>query len=142
MGVKQKVSSAFRWMFGWIKTWGKNHVTQLLDDALDIAKGVVESLARIDLDGDGRIYAIEEVIANAKTAVGTKWASKLLKDGEDAVRGRLAAYDFNDLKRVIATGRIIVSLLRSYAPDLIPRNRVIDSVIAVALEFIDPSDEG
>ncbi len=111
---------------------------EIKDDGIErlkeIAKVAAESVFHVDLDGDGRIAAINEIVDMAQRT-GESWGKKLLKNGKDELIDALNHYLDHDLERYLAISRFVAIILKSNM--IVPKHKVLNAILEVVLNEIE-----
>jgi len=136
MSVWSKVKGVGAWIFNSLKSIIVDNPGESLESLKQIAIPIVEDIAKIDLNGDGRIATAKEIV-DAAERIGGDFGKKLLERGKfDTFTALSKYYSENDLKRILALVRFAMAIINRVGINYLPRNRVLFGIIEVVVNEI------
>lgn len=125
-----------KWVWAQLSRFARSNEAEVLEAAALAARRIVpeiaEMLTRRDLDGDGRIGAIDEILQASE-----EFAPLARRFSGDAGRALLALLPSQDLAHWLATARVYASLTATLGLDRLPRYRVLMGVLSAVLSEVE-----
>jgi hypothetical protein len=115
-----KIKSFFRSLFSRAKAVAIDN--DFLDACAELAKSVIERQLNIDLNGDGRIAAREEILASAQS-LGLGRLRKIV-DGWDWIN-----VDAGEIARVLAIARVGMAIAAHFGVKVPMRYSMLESIV-------------
>jgi len=115
-----KIKSFFRSLFSRAKEVAIDN--DFLDACAELAKSVIERQLNIDLNGDGRIAAREEILASAQS-LGLGRLRKIV-DGWDWIN-----VDAGEIARVLAIARVGMAIAAHFGVKVPLRYSMLESIV-------------
>lgn len=133
MGFWQKLGEVPKWFWHQLVSTWKSEEAKTLETIKSLAIPLIESVGKIDLNGDGKVANIKEVLDVAEK-YGVAWGKKLLANGKEDAENKLKGYFDHDLQKYIAMAKLTTTIVNKLgAEKLPPKARMFGGMVEVVL---------
>lgn len=141
MGFWKIFTEVPKWFWNQLVGTWKTEEANTLSKIKELAMPIIETVSKVDVDGDGKVSNIKEVLDIAEK-YGAVWGKKLLANGRADAEKRLESYFGHDLQKYIAMAKLTVSIANTLGIDkLLPKSRMFGGLIEVALNQLLDKEE-
>lgn len=128
------------WLWNELKSFLKSKEGHLIEEIKDLAIPIAEQISHVDINGDGKVAASQEILDVFKT-LGTDWAKEFLEVCEGDAFKLAATTPSFDIKRYLSVARLVSTVGKSMGSDKIPALRILNGIVEIAANKaqVDPN---